>query len=163
DPAAAAVHPDGGGHRHRDLRPAAADSRRSGGGAAGAGGDARGHRQPAPQPRAGRSLVHPSRRLFLGAAARRHGAVDLPERPRLGATAPLAVVALLRAALVGVTLGVVAAIRQGGLVDTVAMLFAQLGVSMPVYWLALLLMLAFAVMLNWLPAIGRGAPMVPAL
>jgi peptide/nickel transport system permease protein len=82
---------------------------------------------------------------------------------RLGATVELAVMALLIATLIGVSLGVVAAMRQGGIVDTVAMLFAQLGVSMPVYWLSLLLMLAFAVMLNWLPAIGRGAPMVPAL
>ncbi len=85
-----------------------------------------------------------------GAAPRRHGAVDLPERAsgpailgRLGATVELAVVALLLATLVGVTLGVVAAIRQGGIIDTIAMLFAQLGVSIPVYWLALLLMLSF--------------------
>ncbi|MGO4834163.1 ABC transporter permease, partial [Rhizobiaceae sp. 2RAB30] len=54
---------------------------------------------------------------------------------RLGATIELAVVSLVLATVIGLTLGVVAAIRQGSLVDTVAMLFAQLGVSMPVYWL----------------------------
>jgi peptide/nickel transport system permease protein len=43
------------------------------------------------------------------------------------------------------------------------MMFAQLGVSMPVYWLGLLLMLAFAVSLGWLPAIGRGEPMLSAI
>ena len=43
------------------------------------------------------------------------------------------------------------------------MLFAQLGVSMPVYWLGLLLMLAFAVKLGWAPAVGRGEPLAPAL
>ena len=48
-------------------------------------------------------------------------------------------------------------------VDVATMLFAQLGVSVPVYWLGLLLMLAFAVQLNWLPAIGRGEPLLPAL
>jgi peptide/nickel transport system permease protein len=42
------------------------------------------------------------------------------------------------------------------------MLFAQLGVSMPVYWLGLLLMLLFAVNLGWLPAIGRGVPLPQA-
>lgn len=82
---------------------------------------------------------------------------------RLGATIELAVVALLLASLIGITLGVLAAIRQGSWVDTVTMLFAQLGVSMPVYWLGLLLMLLFAVQLGWLPSIGRGVPMHEAL
>lgn len=82
---------------------------------------------------------------------------------RLGATIELAVVSLLLATIVGLTLGVIAAVRQGSLIDTLTMLFAQLGVSMPVYWLGLLLMLLFAVQLGWLPAIGRGAPLPEAL
>lgn len=82
---------------------------------------------------------------------------------RLGATVELAVAALLLASLIGITLGVVAAMRQGSWADTAAMLFAQLGVSMPVYWLALLLMLGFAVHLGWLPAVGRGPPVGEAL
>jgi peptide/nickel transport system permease protein len=43
------------------------------------------------------------------------------------------------------------------------MLLAQIGVSMPVYWLAILLMLAFAVQLGWLPSIGRGEPILTAI
>jgi peptide/nickel transport system permease protein len=82
---------------------------------------------------------------------------------RLGATVELAVVALILACLIGVTLGVIAATRQGSIIDTAAMVFAQLGVSMPVYWLGLLLMLLFAVTLGWLPSIGRGAPFPEAL
>jgi ABC-type dipeptide/oligopeptide/nickel transport system permease component len=82
---------------------------------------------------------------------------------RIGATIELAVVALLLATLIGVALGVLAAIRQGSIIDTATMLLAQLGVSMPVYWMGLLLMLAFAVQLDWLPAIGRGTPLVQAL
>lgn len=82
---------------------------------------------------------------------------------RLGATVELAVVALLISVAIGVFLGVIAAIRQGSAIDAAAMLFAQLGISMPVYWLALLLMLGFAVQLGWLPAIGRGEPLVDAL
>jgi peptide/nickel transport system permease protein len=82
---------------------------------------------------------------------------------RFGATIELAVVALVLASLIGMTLGVIAAMRQGSIIDTATMLFAQLGVSMPVYWMGLLLMLAFAVTLNWLPAIGRGAPLIDAL
>lgn len=82
---------------------------------------------------------------------------------RIGATIELAVVALLLASLIGITLGVLAAIRQGSLIDTVTMLLAQIGVSMPVYWMGLLLMLAFSVQLGWLPAIGRGMPLPEAL
>ena len=82
---------------------------------------------------------------------------------RLGATVELAVAALMVAIVIGVTLGVVAAMRQGTWVDTAAMLLAQVGVSMPVYWLAILLMLAFAVQLGWLPSIGRGEPIVSAI
>ena len=82
---------------------------------------------------------------------------------RLGATIELAVASLLIATVVGLTLGVIAAMRQGSVVDTATMMFAQLGVSMPVYWLGLLLMLAFAVSLGWLPAIGRGEPMLSAI
>jgi peptide/nickel transport system permease protein len=81
---------------------------------------------------------------------------------RLGATVELAITALLFATLVGVALGVLAATRQGGPVDTGAMLLAQIGVSMPVYWLGILLMLLFAVKLGWLPSIGRGAPLPEA-
>ncbi|AEQ53647.1 ABC transporter permease [Pelagibacterium halotolerans] len=82
---------------------------------------------------------------------------------RLGATLELAIVSLILATVIGLTLGVIAAIRQGSWVDTATMLFAQLGVSMPVYWLGLLLMLAFAVMLGWLPAVGRGVPLPEAI
>jgi peptide/nickel transport system permease protein len=81
---------------------------------------------------------------------------------RLGATLELAIAAMLVALAMGVGLGVVAAVRRGGAVDVLAMLVAQLGVSMPVYWLGIMLVLAFAVQLNWLPAIGRGPPLTDA-
>lgn len=82
---------------------------------------------------------------------------------RIGATVELAVVALVIATIIGVVLGVLASMRQGSVIDTATMLLAQLGVSMPVYWLGLLLMLAFAVQLGWLPAVGRGEPMLDAI
>lgn len=82
---------------------------------------------------------------------------------RLGATLELAIAAMLIAIVLGLFLGVIAAVKQGSIVDTGAMLLAQLGVSVPVYWLSLLLMLLFAVTLGWLPAIGRGAPVLDAI
>ncbi len=82
---------------------------------------------------------------------------------RLGATLELAVVALLFSIVLGVGLGVAASLRRGTIVDTATMLFAQLGVSMPVFWLGILMMLLFAVRLDWLPAIGRGMPLLSAL
>jgi len=75
---------------------------------------------------------------------------------RLPATIEIATAALGFAVMVGVGLGVLAALNRGSKLDVVTMLFAQLGVSMPVFWLGILLMFAFAVQLNWLPAVGRG-------
>ena len=82
---------------------------------------------------------------------------------RLGATIELAVASLLFAIILGLFLGVLAAIKQGSIVDVLSMLFAQLGVSMPVFWLGILLTFWFAVQLDWLPAIGRGEPILSAI
>ena len=81
---------------------------------------------------------------------------------RLGATLELAIAAMLVALTMGVGLGVVAAVWRGRVADVLAMLVAQLGVSMPVYWLGIMLVLAFAVQLQWLPAIGRGPALADA-
>ena len=82
---------------------------------------------------------------------------------RVGATLELALLALFIAIVLGIGLGVAAALWRGTLIDTAAMLLAQLGVSMPVFWLGILLMLLFAVNLGWLPSIGRGEPLIYAL
>ncbi len=82
---------------------------------------------------------------------------------RLPATVEVAVAALLIAVLVGLPLGVLAALRRGSPIDVGSMVFAQLGVSMPVFWLGILLMFWFAVELNWLPAVGRGESLHHAL
>ena len=81
---------------------------------------------------------------------------------RLPATLELAFGAIAVSVLLGVPLGVLAAMRQGTIIDLVALAFAQLGVALTVFWLAILLMYVFAVQLNWLPAIGRGAPLPDA-
>src|SRR5258708_26670931 len=79
---------------------------------------------------------------------------DLAERfPK---TLQLAGAAMLLAVICGITLGVIAAIRPGGLIDRFSMLIAYVGVSFPVYWVGLLLILLFAVALRWLPPSGYG-------
>lgn len=81
----------------------------------------------------------------------------------LPATLELALFSLVLAIGIGIPLGLVAARRRGRLLDTGTMMLAQLGVSMPVFWLGVLLILLFAVKLNWLPSFGRGEPLLASI
>src|SRR3954468_6244550 len=74
----------------------------------------------------------------------------------LPSTLQLTFAALLVAAVVGITLGIIAAVGHGGWLDTIAMSFAMLGVSVPVFYSALLLILLFSFQLGWFPATGQG-------
>ncbi|HET8999828.1 MAG TPA: ABC transporter permease [bacterium] len=71
-------------------------------------------------------------------------------------TMQLAIAALLLSSAVGMTLGIVAAVRQNSWMDLGSMLVALVGVSMPSFWLGLLLIFAFSLHLGWLPATGGG-------
>jgi ABC-type dipeptide/oligopeptide/nickel transport system permease component len=71
-------------------------------------------------------------------------------------TVQLALTALALSAALGVGLGVVAAIRQNSWADVGAMMLARLGVSMPSFWLGLLLIFVFSLRLGLLPATGGG-------
>ncbi len=82
---------------------------------------------------------------------------------RIGPTLEVAVAALLISIVLGVALGVFAAVKRGTFVDALCMLFAQLGVSMPVFWFGILLMYLLAVQFDLLPSIGRGPPLLQAL
>ncbi len=77
-------------------------------------------------------------------------------RERFPKTLQLAGAAMLMATIVGMTLGVLSARNPGGLVDRFALGLAYLGISFPVYWVGLLLILLFAVTLRWLPPSGYG-------
>jgi ABC-type dipeptide/oligopeptide/nickel transport system permease component len=81
-------------------------------------------------------------------------AQDIAERfPK---TLLLAGTAMLFASALGIALGVLSARNPGGWVDRAALGGAYLGISFPVYWVGLLLILLFAVQLRWLPASGYG-------
>lgn len=75
---------------------------------------------------------------------------------RFPKTLQLAVAAMVLATLVGISLGVLSARRPGGWVDRFALGVAYLGISFPVYWVGLLLILLFAVALRWFPPSGYG-------
>ena len=73
-------------------------------------------------------------------------------------TLRLAGAAMLFAAVAGIGIGIYGAWRPGGWADRVSALGAYLGVSFPVYWVGLILILLFAVHLRWLPPSGAGGP-----
>lgn len=71
-------------------------------------------------------------------------------------TLQLICAAMAFAVLLGVPLGFVAALRPGGIVDTLAMVLAVSGLSIAKFWLGLVLMYLFALKLGWLPSFGYG-------
>ena len=77
---------------------------------------------------------------------------------RLPATLQLAVAALLVGLMISFPLGIMAAVNRGGPVDIVASLISQIGVSMPDFWLGILLVLLFSLELDWLPPSGYDEP-----
>ena len=74
------------------------------------------------------------------------------------ATAELGLTAMLLATTIGVALGIVAAIRRASVLDYGTTTVALIGVSMPIFWLGLMLIYLFAVNLHWLPPSTRGEP-----
>lgn len=73
---------------------------------------------------------------------------------RFPATLKLAVTALVFSVILALPLGIIAAIKQNSLFDTISMVLSLIGTSMPAFWLALLLILLFSVELQLLPATG---------
>ncbi len=79
-------------------------------------------------------------------------------RRKFPATAELALGAMLISTVLGLGLGIIAATRRGSIVDYGTMTLGLVGVSMPIFWLGLMLIYLFAVNLHWLPPSTRGEP-----
>ncbi|KGP73699.1 ABC transporter permease [Pontibacillus yanchengensis] len=75
--------------------------------------------------------------------------------PYLAATIELTVVAIIIAIVIGVNAGIVSAWLHNSWFDYIAMIFALIGVSMPIFWLGLMEQYIFSVQLEWLPSTGR--------
>jgi peptide/nickel transport system permease protein len=78
---------------------------------------------------------------------------------RIPVTLELALLSLLVAILLGVGSGVLAAVRRGSWAEWLANLAALLGLSVPSFWLGIMLILVFAIILGWLPASGYVSPL----
>ncbi len=75
---------------------------------------------------------------------------------RLPATLELTLFAFFITVILGVSAGIISAVWQYSVVDHVTMVTAMFWISMPYFWLGLILILLFSVQLNWLPIAGRG-------
>ncbi|HSR26115.1 MAG TPA: ABC transporter permease [Candidatus Eisenbacteria bacterium] len=105
-------------------------------------------------------------RLDLGTSAHFGSPVTAEIAGRLPYTVELALAASAIAATVGVLAGVAAAVRRNTPIDLAISAFSVLGISMPAYWLGLMLIVVFAVQLRALPAAGADRPasiVLPAL
>ena len=76
---------------------------------------------------------------------------------KLPNTLRIALASLIIALLIGVPVGIISAVKQYSVFDYISMIAALIGVSMPSFWLGLMLVLIFSVNLGWFPTMGMGA------
>jgi ABC-type dipeptide/oligopeptide/nickel transport system permease component len=98
----------------------------------------------------------------LGVSVRQNAPVTHIVAAALPATIELAVSALALALLIAIPLGILAAVHQNSPLDHSSMLVALVGVSMPIFWSGILLILVFSLHLQVLPPFGRGLPLLEA-
>ncbi len=79
---------------------------------------------------------------------------------RFPATIELALFAVIIASFFGILIGVISAVKKNSIIDNTGMLVALVGVSIPIFWLGILLIVLFSGMLHWLPSNGRLDPLL---
>ncbi len=95
----------------------------------------------------------------LGVSARTSNPVLAEIGARFPATLALATAGMLMAIAIGIPLGAWAAARAGSAADLLVSTFVLFGISLPVYWLGLMLIILFSIRLRWLPAAGMEGPL----
>lgn len=96
--------------------------------------------------------------LDFGQSIRQKTSISDDLLRRIPNTLQLGLASLALSAVLGISFGVISAVRRGSWLDNSTMLTALFGVSVPNFWLALMLILLFAVRLSWLPPSGFGGP-----
>lgn len=96
-------------------------------------------------------------RFDLGRSARTQNPVTQEIWARLPNTLLLAVIAILLACLFGIPAGIISAVKPYSWIDYLVTTSALFGMSMPVFWLGLMLVVLFSIVLKWLPAGGTGS------
>jgi len=91
----------------------------------------------------------------LGSSIHRRIAIADELKLRFPATVELSLLSMAIAIFIGVPIGIASAARRNSLLDSVSMVGALVGVSMPIFWLGLMEIMLFAVILQWLPSGGR--------
>lgn len=79
---------------------------------------------------------------------------------RFPATVELAIAAIIFASIFGIIIGVISAVKKNTIFDNGGMILSLVGVSMPIFWLGILLIILFAGVLHWLPSNGRIDPVL---
>ena len=77
---------------------------------------------------------------------------------RMPITLHLSILAFIVSICIGVPAGVICAIRRGRWADTIVTTLANIGITIPVFWLGIILMYVFALQLGWLPIYGYTSP-----
>jgi peptide/nickel transport system permease protein len=77
---------------------------------------------------------------------------------RLPITLHLGILATIVSFVIGVPAGVISAVKRGSWIDTIVTSLANLGITVPVFWLAVIMMYLFALKLHWLPLMGYTSP-----
>jgi peptide/nickel transport system permease protein len=99
-------------------------------------------------------------RFDLGTSSRSRQLVTDELKRRFPATVELAVAAMIFATLVGIPLGFFAAKRYGTWFDHTSLFLSLIGISIPIFFLAIILKYIFAVRLGWLPSVGRASVLI---
>jgi peptide/nickel transport system permease protein len=98
----------------------------------------------------------------LGTSSNTRQPVTEELRRRFPATVELAVGAMIFATIFGIPLGFIAAKRYGTWIDQTSLLASLIGISIPIFFLAIILKYIFSVRLGWLPSVGRQDPLLAA-
>ena len=98
----------------------------------------------------------------LGTSSNTRQPVTEELRRRFPATVELALGAMIFATIFGIPLGFIAAKRYGTWIDQTSLLASLIGISIPIFFLAIILKYIFSVRLGWLPSVGRQDPLLAA-